>query len=165
MAAGGRFGERFKMRAARPFWSRRDCFDLSLVEFWVLDLMEFALIMKCDLVWVWWILSWSRKAWRSDGQVSSGRLEAFGVPCHGFSCCRQRECHGQSSVSQRTSPQNQKCHGHSHSMAHYKIKNQKHLHATGSEPKHKKCAQYFGETEEGFPSTLLLFFLVCWLGP
>ena len=25
--------------------------------------------------------------------MSSGRLEAFGVPCHGFSCSRQRECH------------------------------------------------------------------------
>ena len=26
MAAGGRFGERFKMRAERPFWSRRELF-------------------------------------------------------------------------------------------------------------------------------------------
>ena len=29
MEAGGRFGERFKMRALRPFWSRRELFMMT----------------------------------------------------------------------------------------------------------------------------------------
>ena len=36
MAAGGRFGERFKMRAERPFWSRREL----LVIIWLMQILS-----------------------------------------------------------------------------------------------------------------------------
>ena len=36
MAAGGRFGEQFKMRAERPFWSRREL----LVIIWLMQILS-----------------------------------------------------------------------------------------------------------------------------